>query len=626
MRQINAPRLCEGAMLNAYLPRRCRMTNSPSGSRCSSVSSLCTGFVIFLFCAVPYFRAQQVSSSPANTSSQEPQSELQVEDESATAKVAEAAKIRVNVHLVLVRVVVRDTSSHAIGNLRKEDFELFDNGKPQTISEFDAEHITQLSATSGAHQTAAGKSKPLAPSELPTRYVAYLFDDARMTFDNLAKVREAAQHRVDELPPTDRAAVFSTSGQTNLDFTDDRAALHQAFNHIQAEPLQGRKVTDCPDISLYMADAIVNKNDQYALNAAVDEFIQCNQSHLITQAAIEAVVRTLARQVLILGEEQSRLELRLLNNVVQRMSALPGQRILVLISPGFLSPEYEYEYNGLIDRALRDQVIINTLDARGLYMLLALGDASSPQHPGGNSPSAPWQPGSKTFLDAQAASLEGDVLLLLANSTGGTVFHNNNDMNEGLRRVADAPEYYYVLGFAPQDLKNDGKFHTIKVNLTNRQHYDLQARRGYYAPRPEADAAQQTRREIEDEVFAREELHQFPVELHTEFFKPSDDLAKLTVLTRVDVKRLQYKQVNDRNLNEVTVVTAVFDHNGNFVQADQKLVKMRWTSETLQTKLGSGITLKTSFDIKPGRYFVRVVARDHEQQVMSAENGSVEIP
>jgi hypothetical protein len=73
-------------------------------------------------------------------------------------------------------------------------------------------------------------------------------------------------------------------------------------------------------------------------------------------------------------------------------------------------------------------------------------------------------------------------------------------------------------------------------------------------------------------------------------------------------------------------VTAVFDRNGNFLQSNQKLVQMRWKSETLQAKLGSGITLKASFDVKPGRYLVRVVARDSDQQLMSAENGTVEIP
>jgi hypothetical protein len=92
------------------------------------------------------------------------------------------------------------------------------------------------------------------------------------------------------------------------------------------------------------------------------------------------------------------------------------------------------------------------------------------------------------------------------------------------------------------------------------------------------------------------------------------------------VKRLHYKQADGRNENDLTVVTAVFDRNGNFLQSNQKVVTMRWKNETLEGRLASGITLRTSFDVKPGRYVVRVVARDTEQQMMSAENGAVEIP
>jgi hypothetical protein len=53
---------------------------------------------------------------------------------------------------------------------------------------------------------------------------------------------------------------------------------------------------------------------------------------------------------------------------------------------------------------------------------------------------------------------------------------------------------------------------------------------------------------------------------------------------------------------------------------------MRWKDETLENKLGPGITLKTSFDVKPGSYLVRLVVRDKEGQLMSAENGAIEIP
>lgn len=318
--------------------------------------------------------------------------------------------------------------------------------------------------------------------------------------------------------------------------------------------------------------------------------------------------------------------LRVLKDVVRRMTSMPGQRTLVLVSPGFLTPELEYDYNELIDTALRGQVVISSLDARGLYVVIPFGDASQRGRPDVDLPGQANTATMRVSLDTQSAAAESDILSVLANSTGGTFFQNNNDMNDGFRRVADAPEYWYVLGFTPQNLKNDGRFHSLKVTLANHQKYDLQARRGYYAPRKAIDAADEAKREIEDEVFSSEELHELPVVLHTEFFKPADDSAKLTVLARIDVKRLHYKQEQDRNQNDLTVVTAVFDRNGNFLQANQKLIQMRWKTETLQARLGSGITLKSSFDVKPGRYMVRVVARDSMQQVMSAENGAVEIP
>ncbi|MGA9977895.1 MAG: hypothetical protein WBQ08_04615 [Candidatus Sulfotelmatobacter sp.] len=70
----------------------------------------------------------------------------------------------------------------------------------------------------------------------------------------------------------------------------------------------------------------------------------------------------------------------------------------------------------------------------------------------------------------------------LAYGTGGTLFHNNNDLDEGLRRTADVPEYVYVLGFSPQRL--DGKFHKLKVRLNGPGKLTVQARQGYYAFNP----------------------------------------------------------------------------------------------------------------------------------------------
>ena len=573
-------------------------------------SQRCIGWVVALTlgsAAASWLSLSQVepdSPKTANGPAQVRPGEMAVQDEVAT--------FRVNVRLVLARVVVRDARGRAVGTLRKEDFELFDNGKPQVITHF-AREGPGTHVVAGASET-PDNTKPATRSfSTAERYVAYLFDDLHFSFEDMYRVRAAAERRVDNMALTDRVAIFSTSGQTMLDFTDDRAKLHETLKGLQQRPMFGGEINPCPDISLYMADLIANWQDREATGVAVGDYLQCAPGS--PAAGAKAFVEGIAARVLATGQHESGLALGVLKDTVRRISVMPGQRTLILVSPGFLTPGLDYDYYDVIDRALRAQVIISTLDARGLYIPV-YGDISKPM------PTNPL----RVELDTRSADAQDDVLAVLANSTGGTFFHNNNDMDEGFRRVADAPEFYYVLGFTPQNLKMDGKFHTLKVSLKVREKYDLQVRRGYYAPNHAPDTIEEAKREIEDELLSSEVLHDLPVELHTQFFKASDDSAKLTILAHVDVKRLRYKKAEGRNENDVTVVMAVFDRNGNFLQGNQKLLQMRWKDETLQSKLSSGITLKTSFDVKPGNYTVRLVARDGEQQLMSAENGAVEIP
>jgi hypothetical protein len=292
------------------------------------------------------------------------------------------------------------------------------------------------------------------------------------------------------------------------------------------------------------------------------------------------------------------------------------------VSPGFLTPESDMlkDYSDVVDRALHSDVMISALDARGLYTVTPGGDISKRGPTNGISASIESQ------YQTDSALAEEDVLSDLAYATGGNFFHNNNDLDAGFKSVAATPEYFYTLGFSPQNLKLDGSYHRLKVSLKDPAKLTLQARRGYYAPQHAADPAQEAKQEIEDAVFSQEELHDLPVELHTQFFKPSDAEAKLAVLAHVDVKHIHYRKVDGRNTNELTVVSALFNRNGIFVQGMQKNLTMRWKDETLENKLASGITLKTSFDVKPGSYLVRLVVRDREGQLMSAENGAIEIP
>ncbi len=622
------------------------MRSSPEAKRPVSHSDMARGLSLarrvlpcFLFCVIWFVvvptRARGQSESPqapAPPTASQPESKQNTEE---LASHDEPTTFKVNVKLVVVRAVVRDAQGHAVGDLHKEDFQIFDKGKPQVITQFEVEQPGAPAAKAGqkSDQNSGGEAagSALAPnaSSVPERFIAYVFDDVHLEFGDLARVRKAAERHFSTLRPTDRAAVFTTSGVKNLDYTDDRAQMHEALLRLQPRPISSGLGRDCPEITYYQADLIVNKHDPDARNVAIQEASDCGpiSAQNATLGNPAALVDAIAVGVLTAGQHESHISLGSLNDVVHSVGRMPGQRSVILVSPGFIAPELEHEYNEIIDRAVRSQVVISTLDARGLYVILPYGDASHQPSapPGGRVPGVAPPPVTNTLIQMSAASADSDLLAVLADGTGGVFFHNSNDFDEGFLRVAQTPEYSYVLAFAPQNLKLDGSFHNLKVTLKTPQKLSLQARRGYYAPKNFASPEEQAKQEIEDATFSKEELHNLPVNLHTQFFKAGDEDAKLVVLAHVDVRHLRFRKAEGRNDNTLTCVSALFNRNGSFLQGMEKIVTLHLKDETLAHKLASGLTLKTSFDVKPGSYLVRLVVRDTEGQLMSAENGTVEI-
>ena len=534
-----------------------------------------------------------------------------------------AATFKVRVNLVLVRVVVRDEHGKVVDSLHKQDFLLYDNRKPQTISTFAVEtpasHTVPVTTISDSGEPAPATAANAVV--IPQRFITLLFDDLHLAMDDAVNVRVAASRIFDAMMPSDRIAISTTSGQFAQDFTGDHDLLKRSLDNITARDLGAKEINPCPDVTYYQADLIENKSDTQALAVAAEDALQCAYGgDPQYAAAAQALAQAAAARALSQGDNQSSFAYRHLEDAMRRISAMPGQRTIVFISPGFILSTLYIEASGIIDRAARSNIMVDTLDARGLYAPDVGGDIANPPRDSYRTA------GPKLGYRVAAQSAQQDILRDFAYGTGGTYFHNRNDLDVALREAIAAPPVSYVLGFSPQNLKLNGAFHSLKVTLASKNKFDIQARRGYYAPRTLKDPAETAKQEIQEAVFSQEELNDLPVNLQTQFFKKNDTDARLAVLAHVDVKSIPFRKDGGRNNNELTLATAIFDQNGNFVTGGEKILEMKLFDATLEKLARSGITIKSSFDVKPGTYLVRLVVRDAQGQEMAARNGAVVIP
>jgi VWFA-related protein len=227
---------------------------------------------------------------------------------SATAQVPSAETFKAGVTTILVPVVVRDRDGHAVSNLGKDAFQLFDNGKRQEITSFSVDYPGSQRAPDRSLPDATSPARTAGAArgiEIPERFVTYFFDDvAIQDFGDLTRLREAASRQLGTLQPGDRVAIVTSSCRLTVDFTNDPQKLQAAISHLQLKP-----------------------------------------------APVCRVSRT------------QKLQVELLKAVVGQMSKLPAYREIIVVSPGFfVGHDRSNEQMELIETAVRANVVINAVD------------------------------------------------------------------------------------------------------------------------------------------------------------------------------------------------------------------------------------------------------------------------
>ena len=327
----------------------------------------------FLISAPSGFLATSISafaqaSGQANASSTENQAPFQ---------------LKITSNLVVVRVVVRDAQNKPVENLKKEDFKLFDRGKQQSITQFAAEIPASQPASSPAIPSGHPSTAAAPASAMPRRFLALYFDDLNTSAADVIRARDAADHYLAaNLQPGDRVGIF-TSSTSLSDFTDDPKQIHEALFKLHASPLSLNlaKSQDCPDLSDYQAQQIIDYEFDENIDAwqiAIDQALNDPKCVRVPKGPHEPelYIANLARTVIEQALTQSRANLQKLDQVVKYVAQMPGQRTVLLVSPGFLSRSEQSQLDEVIDHALRSQVVISSLDPKGLTNVTREADAS----------------------------------------------------------------------------------------------------------------------------------------------------------------------------------------------------------------------------------------------------------
>ncbi len=564
--------------------------------------------------------------------------------------------VRISVNLVQVDAVVTDDDGKQVTNLSPEDFEIYEDDKPQPIVNFS--YISKSSITPPASKTAATASAskiaaPPPPPAPPTRLrpdqvrraIALVVDDLGLSFESSHYVRDALRKFVDtQMQPGDLVAIIRTgAGMGALQqFTTDKRQLYAAIERVRFN-LSSRSFSAFAPIGNEIRLKVPESQ------AGVPRFGEDLMASLIKQPGKE--LNDFREEIFSVGT------LGALNFIVRGLKDLPGRKSVVLFSDGFKM--YNTENTGnqrlldslqrLTDLANRASVVFYTIDPRGLQPLtltaadnlsgpIAVGDGRNPNTLGDLNPTQYLADVDKGLRDRRKEFFESQQgLNYLAQQTGGFLVKNTNDISGAVRRVLKE-DGYYLIGYRPDEATfkaagSSRSFHKIKVKV-KRPGLHVRTRTGFYGISEEQ--ALPVRRTVTDQLYAA----------LTSPFSSGDIDLRMTSLFGYDTKKGSFAQsllhIDARDLTfeeekegvfkgfyktRIDVMAITFGDNGVMVDKDDRIHTIRLPAQDYRRSIEAGFVYSVSLPIKKaGAYQLRIAVRDSATGRVGSANQLIEIP
>ena len=537
--------------------------------------------------------------------------------------------VKVPVDVVIVSATVTDKQGNQVKDLAKDDFKVYEDGKPQPIHTFALESYkaTQVTDQSGKVVSPDGTS-PTEPGAGSSRLISLVIDDLTTSSTELfTPAIEAMRKFVEaDLSPGDQVAILSASARVQYPFTSEKAQLLDEISGLHQKLDRGTvHRVECPELTdLQAIDIREDRTDGRSLNVAVTEDIICDHLEQMPNNAMIAAskVRSLAAQQNEETQYRNRLLLTTLRQHLRSLKHFEAKKSLILFSDGFLPDQHRYELQEVVDMALRVGVIFNTVDIRGLYTTnYQAGDNVTV----GNTIQSSIILSQKPSLRHEDMIRQEESLDQLAHETGGIFFHNSNDLYAGLRKINEDQSFYYVLTYASPASRADGRYHKIKLEVSQ-PGLQVSYRKGYYAPKEQITFERRKKEDIMEALQAPGNLNEIPIQLSYNYFQLDDARYQIALLTKVNIQGLQFVEEDARHKNLFHLVVVAFDEHDSYVDGLEKSMELNLTDPSYAAMLSYGFTSKVDIKVPPGRYKIKAVVREANRTKMGSVRKTIEVP
>ncbi|MDQ3170777.1 MAG: VWA domain-containing protein [Acidobacteriota bacterium] len=383
-----------------------------------------------------------------------------------------APTFRSTAALIEVDVIVRDRNGKFVGGLTADDFEVFEDGKPQPVQQF--------YVVAGAREAAVAPMPGTDAVDVrrPNRMFVFLFDQEHLGVESLSRLKRAAEAFItNEMRGDDVAGIVVNHRMAGGRLTNSKAELIAALRTVMpypdSRPSRMRALREFPRVEGEYEASRIAGGDERALRETTERVCTESSQLCTVEGGREVVMERIgvkARQYIDESRGAVGNVLRTLTTMSTGLARLPGRKTLVLLSEGFFAEESRPALLQIAAQAARSGVTIYALDGRGL--------AGS----GGREMNDVTTQG-RGLVTALDSAEDGPAIL--AGETGGFVLANASNFTGALMQIADDTSAYYVVGYAPTSARLDGKFRKIEVKTRVRD-VKVRARKGYLAtPLPE---------------------------------------------------------------------------------------------------------------------------------------------